>query len=67
MEKKKLIAEFDCTLPEDLTIEQFVKLMADYLLLCRFTLNVHRIDCVPIETKVNIHLVSLPSGTERVN
>ena len=67
MEKKKLIAEFDCILPEDLTVAQFVKLMVDYLHLCRFVSNVNRIDCVSIDTKINIHLVALPSGSEKVN
>jgi len=62
MNKRKLVAEFDCILPDDLTPEQFVKLMVDYLHLNRFVINVNRMDCMNIDTKVNIHLIALPSG-----
>ena len=60
MEHKKIVAEFDCFRPDDLSPEQFVKLMADYILLCRFVTNVHRVDALDINTKVNIHFIAIP-------
>lgn len=61
-DRVKIVAEFDCMLPTDMDKSQFVKLVADYLWLCRFTMNVHRVDLLGIDTRVNIHIINLPEG-----
>lgn len=62
-ERCKIVAEIDCQIPEDMQKEQFLKLVVDYMWLNRFTLNVHRVDLLGIDTKVNVHVINLPEGS----
>jgi len=64
---RKIVAEFDVNLPEDLTQEQFLKLMVDYLHLNRFVINVDRADLWPINSKVSIVRSELPESDVTLN
>jgi len=64
---RKIVAEFDVNLPEDLTQEQFLKLMVDYLHLNRFVINVDRADLWPINSKVSIVRLELPESDVTLN
>jgi hypothetical protein len=57
---KKLYIQCDVIIPDNLRSEQFVHIMADYLKVNRFVLEVGEVAAYPINTKLVVTDISLP-------
>lgn len=59
--KKKIVIEFDVQFA-NISLEHFLKLMVDYIQLCRFTTNVVRADMYDVDNKIIYDRVILPQS-----
>jgi hypothetical protein len=52
---KKIVAEFKAEIPPDIRVDEFVHLIADYIRINRFTMDVERVTAYPPDSKIFVH------------